>query len=254
MTGTTDTEIRITSDRFKEQGYTTGTVSGVLIKGDGSTVVRVDYYPENRKMTFVGGYAGAPQISLTEAVGKNIAARIPVPTRQGYTFAGWSPEAPSTMPIEDTTYTAKWTGREDTPYQVVYLLQNIGSDTYTVADTESYRGTGTEANLADVKPKSYDGFVRDDSISVLTDLIASNGKTVLKLYYKRDVYQMTVDYNGSGATNKTDNVPFGATMGCVLALRHGRDIALRVGRQRLRPRCLPKMSSLPLSGQLTTTL
>ncbi|WP_353882572.1 InlB B-repeat-containing protein [Paenibacillus amylolyticus] len=212
-TGTTDTEIRISSDRFKEQGYATGTVSGVLIKGDGSTVVRVNYYPENRKMTFAGGYAGAPQISLTEAVGKNIAARIPVPTRQGYTFAGWSPEAPSTMPIEDTTYTAKWTGREGTPYQVVYLLQNIGSDTYTVADTESYRGvTGTEANLADVKPRSYDGFVRDDSISVLTDLITSNGKTALKVYYKRDVYQMTVDYNGSGATNKTDNVPFGATM------------------------------------------
>ncbi|WP_411735586.1 InlB B-repeat-containing protein [Paenibacillus sp. M2] len=212
-TGTTDTEIRISSDRFKEQGYATGTVSGVLIKGDGSTVVRVNYYPENRKMTFAGGYAGAPQISLTEAVGKNIATRIPVPTRQGYTFAGWSPEVPSTMPIEDTTYTAKWTGREGTPYQVVYLLQNIGSDTYTVADTESYRGvTGTEASLADVKPRSYDGFVRDDSISVLTDLITSNGKTTLKVYYKRDVYQMTVDYNGSGAANKTDNVPFGATM------------------------------------------
>lgn len=212
MTGTTDTEIRISSDRFKEQGYATGTVSGVLIKGDGSTVVRVNYYPENRKMTFAGGYAGAPQISLTEAVGKNIATRIPVPTRQGYTFAGWSPEVPSAMPIKDTTYTAKWTGREGTPYQVVYLLQNIGSDTYTVADTESYRGvTGTEANLTDVKPRTYDGFVRDDSISVLTDIIASNGKTALKVYYKRDVYQMTVDYNGSGAVNTTDKIPFGAT-------------------------------------------
>ncbi|WP_339257986.1 InlB B-repeat-containing protein [Paenibacillus sp. FSL R5-0713] len=213
LTGTTDTEIRISSDRFKEQGYSTGTVSGVLIKGDGTTVVRVNYSPANRKMTFAGGYAGAPQISVTEAVGKNIATRIPVPTRQGYTFAGWSPEVPSAMPIEDTTYTAKWTGREGTPYQVVYLLQNIGSDTYTVADTESYRGvTGTEANMTDVKPRSYDGFVRDDSISVLTDLITSNGKTTLKVYYKRDVYQMTVDYNGSGAANKTDNVPFGATM------------------------------------------
>lgn len=213
LTGTTDTEIRISSDRFKEQGYSTGTVSGVLIKGDGTTVVRVNYSPANRKMTFAGGYAGAPQISVTEAVGKNIATRIPVPTRQGYTFAGWSPEVPSAMPIEDTMYTAKWTGREGTPYQVVYLLQNIGSDTYTVADTESYRGvTGTEANMTDVKPRSYDGFVRDDSISVLTDLITSNGKTALKVYYKRDVYQMTVDYNGSGAANKTDNVPFGATM------------------------------------------
>ncbi|NMI06828.1 hypothetical protein HF638_22840 [Paenibacillus sp. SZ31] len=215
LTGTTDTEIRINSDRFKEQGYENGIVNGVLIKGDGSTVVRVNYSPGNRTMTLAGGYAGAPRVSLTGAGGKNIAARVPVPTRPGYTFAGWSPDIPSTMPIVDTTYTAQWKGNEGTPYQVVHLLQNIGSDTYTVVDTESYRGaTNTEANVADAKPKSYAGFVRDDSVpgAVLTALIEGNGTTVLKVYYKREAYQMTVDYNGSGQTSTTDIVPFGATM------------------------------------------
>ncbi|WP_164848607.1 InlB B-repeat-containing protein [Paenibacillus sp. DCT19] len=214
LTGTTDTEIRISSDRFKEQGYENGTVSGVLIKGDGSTVVRVNYSPANRKMTFAGGYAGAPSVSLTGAAGKNIAARIPVPTRSGYTFAGWSPDIPSTMPIEDTTYTAKWTGREDTPYQVAYLLQNIGSDTYTVANTESYRGaTNTEVTLENVIPRSYPGFEFDETIpgTVLKSEITSNGKTVLKLYYKRDVHTLTVDYNGSGQETKVVEVPLGAT-------------------------------------------
>ncbi|MDG0810369.1 InlB B-repeat-containing protein [Cohnella rhizosphaerae] len=58
LTGTTGAEIRIASDRFKNQGYATGTASGVSIKGDGSTVVRVDYYPVNRTMTFDWAYPG----------------------------------------------------------------------------------------------------------------------------------------------------------------------------------------------------
>lgn len=219
LTGTTGTEIRISSDKFKDQGYATGTLSGVTIKGDGSTVVRVDYYPMNRTMTFNWAYAGAPGSSLTEAVGKNIAARIPVPTRQGYTFAGWSPDVPSEMPASDTTYTAMWTGREDTSYQVVYLLQNIGSDTYTVADTESYRGTtDTVASLTN-PTKSYEGFTFNDTVpgTVLEALITGKGTTVLKLYYKRDSYKMTLNYNGSGKATEFVNVPLGATIQSYLA-------------------------------------
>ncbi|CAI6079554.1 InlB B-repeat-containing protein [Cohnella sp. JJ-181] len=218
LTGTTGAEIRIASDRFKNQGYATGTASGVSIKGDGSTVVKVNYYPVNRTMTFDWAYPGAPGSSVTEAVGKNIAARIPVPTRPGYTFAGWSPEVPSAMPASDTAYTAKWTAREDTPYQVVYLLQNIGSDTYTVADTESYRGTTDTAASLTNPTRSYEGFTFDDSVpgTVLSAPIAGRGTTVLKLYYKRNSYAMTINYNGSGDATQVVNVPLGATIGLYL--------------------------------------
>ncbi|MGO4373104.1 InlB B-repeat-containing protein, partial [Paenibacillus sp. MCAF20] len=111
------------------------------------------------------------------------------------------------------TYTAQWTAKEDTTYQVVYLLQNIGSDTYTVADTESYRGTtDTEAKLTN-PTKSYAGFTFDGNVpgTVTAASIAGKGTTVLKLYYKRNNYVMTIDYNGSGEAAKTVNVPFGAT-------------------------------------------
>ncbi|WP_434748686.1 InlB B-repeat-containing protein [Paenibacillus amylolyticus] len=214
LTGTTDTEIQINSDRFKDQGYTNGTASGVYIKGDGSTVVRVEYYPTDRTLTFNGGYAGAPTSSITALFGKNIAARIPVLTRPGYTFAGWSPEVPNIMPTSDITYTATWTAREDTPYKVVYLLQNIGSDTYTVADTESHRGiTDTVVNMTN--PRSYVGFTFDNSVprTVQMSKIAGEGTTVLKLYYTRNNYAMTINYNSSGVETDVVNVPFGATTG-----------------------------------------
>jgi len=224
LTGTTDTEIQINSDRFKDQGYANGTANGSTIKGDGSAVVRVDYYPTNRTMTFNLNYAGAPAASITALFGKNIAARIPVPTRPGYTFAGWSPEAPSLMPTSDTTYTATWTARANTPYKVVYLKQNIASDTYTVADTESYYGiTGAEANLTNVTMKSYPGFRFDDSVSgtVLAHTIAGDGTTVLKVYYTRDAHTMTVDYNGSGVATKVVEIPLGATISLGTPTRQG---------------------------------
>ncbi|WP_179218642.1 InlB B-repeat-containing protein [Saccharibacillus sp. O23] len=214
-TGTTGTEIRIDSDRFKNQGYANGVANGQLIKGDGSTVVRIEYAPVNRTATFDGGYPGAVRSTITEPTGKNIANRIPVPTRAGYTFAGWSPKAPSTMPNVDTTYTAAWTAKADTPYQVVYLKQNLTNSTYTVADTENYRGTtDTEANLSKITPKTYAGFTFNPYVpgTVMSSSIAGDGKTVLKLYYKRNIQTLMMDYGDPDQFNQILSVPFGASI------------------------------------------
>lgn len=214
-TGTTDTEIVINSDRFKNQGYANGVTSGQSIKGDGSTVVRIEYAPVNHTLTFDGGYPGAVRSTITEPTGKNIANRIPVPTRAGYAFAGWSPKAPSTMPNVDTTYAAAWTAKTDTPYQVVYLKQNLTNATYTVADTENYRGTtDTEANLNKITPKTYAGFTLDPSVpgTVLASSITSDGKTVLKLYYKRNTQTLTINYGDPEQPNQVAALPLGASI------------------------------------------
>ncbi|WP_341279372.1 InlB B-repeat-containing protein [Paenibacillus sp. FSL H8-0537] len=215
LAGTTEAEIRITSDKFKDQGYRNSSVSGVYIKGDGSTVARLYYAPANRTMSFNLGYTGSQIIKVTEQFGKNIAARIPsIPSRLGYTFAGWTPEVPSTMPTVDTNYTAKWIAREDTSYQVVYLQQNISSNTYTVVDTESYRGTtGTEVDLMTIQPKSYENFTIDYSNpgTVLKSKIAGDNTTTLKLFYKRSTYKMKINYNGAGMDTSEIDVPYGAT-------------------------------------------
>ena len=51
-----------------------------------------------------GGSAVAP---ITQDYGTAIAAPAN-PTREGYTFAGWNPEIPATMPAENLTITAHW--------------------------------------------------------------------------------------------------------------------------------------------------
>ncbi|ASS67580.2 MULTISPECIES: InlB B-repeat-containing protein [unclassified Paenibacillus] len=206
LQGTTNTEINITSNKFALQGYLTGSVSGVYIKGDGTAVARIYYRPADRMMTFKLGYGASSAGSTVSApIGKDISTQIPVMTRPGYSFAGWSPSVPNAMPSQDATYTATWTARNDTPYKIVYLQQDMGKDqygypiggnTYTIADVELLKGTTDTAINA--TPKSYEGFSYDSSApgTLLTSTIAADGTTVLKMYYKRNQYLATFDPNG----------------------------------------------------------
>jgi uncharacterized repeat protein (TIGR02543 family) len=213
-TGTTDTEIRITSDIYHDDGYTSGSVSDVTIKGDGSTIVKLEYFPTNRTMTFDWGYDGAPVSSITDQFGKNIANRIPQPTRVGYLFTGWTPEVPSTVPTRDTSYEAVWEARTDTPYQVVYLQQMINSNSYAVVDTEMLRGiTDQQVRVTADMEREYEGFELDRDIpgTVLEAGIAGDGSTVLKLYYKRQAYKLTIHYDNPDVNDREVDMPYGAT-------------------------------------------
>ncbi|WP_186375594.1 InlB B-repeat-containing protein [Paenibacillus xylanexedens] len=214
QTGTTNELARITSDRYKDRGYMEGTTQGI-IKGDGSTILNVNFKPISKTATFKLGYEGASEKQITDLIYTNIVSRIPVPTRQGYKFAGWSPYMPTTMPAESTTFTAKWTAKDDMPYKVVYLKQDIGQPTYTVADTETrYGTTDTKAILPVESIKSYEGFTVDTAFpgTVLEANIVGNGTTVLRVYYKRNMYKLTMDYKDQSTPKKVvDNVPYGST-------------------------------------------
>ena len=59
---------------------------------------------------------------------------VGTPTKPGYSFNGWNPELPATMPAESATHKATWKVGT-TSYTVVYWYENANDDGYSyVAD------------------------------------------------------------------------------------------------------------------------
>ncbi|WP_337103818.1 InlB B-repeat-containing protein [Paenibacillus sp. YIM B09110] len=220
LTGTTYSKITVAdTNRFNAQGYRYGftqngsNVGPGYLMHNGSTVVKVYYFPDLRKLTFKTGYGGNAVVgTLTDEIGSKV-SWIPVMSRPGYTFVGWSTPVPSVVPSQDTTYTAIWRAKDDTPYRVVHLQQDIAKtklglpilgNTYTVVDQEELTGT-TDTVTNAVTPKSYEGFTFDSSVTgtLQSDHISGDGSTILKLYYKRNTYTATFNLNGGTIAGST---------------------------------------------------
>jgi len=89
--------------------------------------------------------------------GSSIAA--PIVIKQGHTLTGWSPAVASTMPSQNTTYTAQWTANSTTAYKVEHYKQDINDNNYTQAEIENL--SGTTGTTATATAKSYTGYTYD---------------------------------------------------------------------------------------------
>lgn len=141
------------------------------------------------------------------------------PTREGYSFEGWSVKvlpdendadhldadgadgaADETLLKAGDTYTitgggviftAQWEARTDTPYTVEHYLENLNGS-YALDTTEPLKGT-TDTTVT-AAAKSYDNFTYDSTVpdTVASGNIAADGSLVLKLFYTRNTYDYTV--------------------------------------------------------------
>ena len=70
--------------------------------------------------------------SVTQDYGSALSA--PTVTREGYTFVGWSPSVPTTVPATDTTYVAQWQANSTltSAYLVVDLSGGTSATSYPV--------------------------------------------------------------------------------------------------------------------------
>lgn len=127
---------------------------------------------------------------------------LPVVSRPGYVFAGWYSlvdrkvykanteyTISQALTAYDNTFTAQWTAKTDTPYKVEHYKMNLDGTTYTLADTDNFKGT-TDTSVTPAI-KTYEGFT---SPSTQTVTIKGDGTTVVKYYYTRNKY--TLDLNG----------------------------------------------------------
>ena len=103
------------------QALSTGGSATVAIPNSGTTDIVVELGTKTYTLTILRGGGGATSYTLTfDTNGGSAIAPITQdygtaitapadPTKTGYTFAGWTPAIPATMPAENMTIKAKWT-------------------------------------------------------------------------------------------------------------------------------------------------
>lgn len=163
------------------------------IAADGSTVVEVYYDRYYYLMNFNldGGYGVEPIYARYGA-----AISVSEPTKPGYTFTGWTPAIPATMPAQNTSYAANWE-IGTSGFTVVFWYENANDNGYSVAGTYQPANVkpGTEQKSDDYKNQSFDG--RDgthftyNTAKAETVTVKGDGSTVLNVYYMRNTYTLT---------------------------------------------------------------
>ena len=137
--------------------------------------------------------------------------------RVGYTFAGWNTAANGsgtnyadkasittlTLTSSPVSLYAKWSPRTDTAYVVYHYTKNIGTNTYTLSDTQNLTGTTASSITLANKAKSITGFTYDKGslsgdtsgpgTAATTTTIAANGSTKIYLYYSRNTHTITLN-------------------------------------------------------------
>ncbi len=170
------------------------------VPDNNNLVVKLYYTRNSYKVTYeYEGTVPAGASNLPEEATYKYGANVTVAeeaTAPGYTFSGWDKED-FTMPAEDVVIKGSFTANTDTQYKVEHYLQDLDGNSYTLKDTETL--AGTTDTTATATPKQYPGFTYDSTVegTKTEGVITGDGQLVLKLYYTRNNYKVTYEYEGT---------------------------------------------------------
>ena len=143
------------------------------------------------------------------------------PTKEGYTFKGWSTSLTSTssynatMTVEkgstgDKEFRAVWQENTNTLYKVNHCTKDLNASTYT-CESETKTGTTNSVIKVENLKKTIKGFKYSkgqvDGKDVTETTILANGKREISLYYEREIY--TVKLSVNSGINKVSIVATG---------------------------------------------
>ena len=132
---------------------------------------------------------GAQYEVVPTKVGEQIVAPKD-PTKEGYVFKGWDKEV-GKMGVEDITFAAQFEEASGIAYTVEVYTMDVNGN-YGAAETKTLYGTTDAQVTADTT--AAEGFTFDESAAnVVSGTVAADGSLVLKVYFARNQYKLTVD-------------------------------------------------------------
>lgn len=112
------------------------------------------------------------------------------PAKEGYVFKGWDKEV-GKMGVEDITFAAQFEEASGIAYTVEVYTMDVNGN-YGAAETKTLYGTTDAEVTADTT--AAEGFTFDESAAnVVSGTVAADGSLVLKVYFARNQYKLTVD-------------------------------------------------------------
>ena len=198
-------------------GFTPRDFAQERIKADGSTVVKIFYTRNSYLLTYKDSLSAGVYASQTYKYGAAVTA-IADPTKTGYTFTGWSPTVPATMPAEALTVYAQW--RKTTPDTVVFDPNNINGKTLAAKSLTVYSGSapwetfevvvkepaGTQRSSGTVRlsggsqSASFTGFdpITFPAAGTYTFTVGEVDRNTRYMSYDRNLYTLTVKVEEKG--------------------------------------------------------
>ena len=195
-------EIDVTKETF--EGYTYVRQDKEKIKIDTTNNIATVYYTRNSyKVTYeyegkVPTGASKTPAEATYKYGASVTVAEDA-TAPGYTFSGWDHED-FPMPASDVVIKGHFTANDNTQYKVEHYLEDLDGKAFTLKDTETL--AGTTDTTATATPKQYPGFTFNENVegTKTSGTITGDGQLVLNLYYTRNSYKVTYEYEGKVPT------------------------------------------------------
>ena len=198
-------------------GFTPMEFAQEMIKADGSTVVKIFYTRNSYLLTYKDSLSAGVYASQTYKYRAAVTA-IADPTKTGYTFTGWSPAVPDTMPAGALTVYAQW--RKTTPDTVVFDPNNINGKTLAAKSLTVYSGSapwetfevvvkepaGTQRSSGTVRlsggsqSASFTGFdpITFPAAGTYTFTVGEVDRNTRYMSYDRNLYTLTVKVEEKG--------------------------------------------------------
>ena len=190
----------------------------VTVAQNGNTIDY--YYTRNSYKVTTKGDDGIESTSGQGTYKYGASVTVGATVKPGYTWAGWNGDQTSTtatfsftMPTDDVTLKAATTANTNTAYKVYHYQQNLDR-TYPTTPTDTDSKTGTTGTDTAAEAKTYPGFKAQ---AFAQKTIEGDGSTVVKIYYERNSYTVTIHHQEKGTNTKmaddtTVDLLYGATV------------------------------------------